>query len=370
MSIFMFVFCIRLNKMKTDTRQAYLLFAVALGIAHPVFAVAPGESIVKDARTGDYTITYCGLGPIGAKDTCVLRRVVFVPATKIDPRVKSLLKFDQKWNIQYRYVITNGATSAQTLIDFALDPVTDIKSQIPLSKKWGVRTEAQMMAETNAGRQALATPVAWRGDVLPSDEGGLRIVWMHNDSEGIRTGLQPGRSQNGFEFSSLDLPGIGVSEFSGNSGLGLGFEDEGPDGDISEQLHQLQMNDFVRRYAAVPAISIANPFNAAVILQGIQKQTKAWVDLQLLDPALSSQFDRVFQAAIDAASRNDSKRVNAYLTDIRKLVRNEHKDLESDRDDDKDDAAKKGSALIAKLAAQVLNFNLKYIRKRLGSDDD
>jgi hypothetical protein len=360
MNISMFVLWEGMNKMKKSLREAYLLLAIALGLSLPVFAARPGEGIVKDAQTGDYIITYCGVGPDGAEETCILRRVIFVPATKIDPLLKSSLKLGQPWSIQYSYAITNRSTSAQPLGDFMLDPLTNIESEIPLSKQWGLRTENQMDAEMTAGVRTLSIPAAWKGFVVPSHKVGLRIAYINAD------GLKPGRSQRGFGFSSADLPGIGVAQLSGNSGTNFGFEDEGPEGDIADQLDQLQHRDFVPRYAAVPAINISNPFNAATVLRSIQQQTQTWVGMQLLDPALSSQLDRLFQVAIDAAGRNDSERVNGYLAEIRKLIRNEHQDLESERDDDKDDNTGKRRVLIARLAAQVLDFDIKYIRMRLG----
>jgi hypothetical protein len=248
----------------------------------------------------------------------------------------------------------------QPLASFILDPLTNIESEIPLSKKWGGRNEKQLVAELNAGLRALSIPTAWKGFVMPSHEGGLRIAYFNTD------GIKPGKSQRGFGFSSADLPGIGVARFSGKTGSRFGVEDEGPQGEIADQLEQLQHSDFVPRYAAVPAINISNPFNAATVLRSVQQQTQTWVGMQLLDPALSSQLDRLFQVAIDAAGRNDSKRVHAYLAEIRKLIRNEHQDLESERDDDKDDNTGKRRVLIARLAAQVLDFDIKYIRMRLG----
>jgi hypothetical protein len=355
--------------MKRNLCQAYLVI-IGLGIYLDVSAALPGESIVKDAQTGNYNITYCGIGPVGAKSSCVLRQVVFVPATKISPQLMSSFKLDKQFSVQYRFTVANSSTSIQPLISFILDPASNIVSQIPLSKGWGVRTELQMQAEADAGRRALTTPISWEGDVLPSDKGGLRIVWDYKNSDDVKSGLQPGMSLSGFEFSSQDLPGIGVASFSGNSGLGLAFVDSGPTGDIEQQINQLHANDFVRRYTAIPAINVANPFNAAAVLRSIQQQVQTWVAMQLLDPALSSQIDRSFEAAIDAAGRGDWKKTNGSLREIRKLVRGIHQDVDSDLADDNVGRSSKEGKLIAKLPARVLNFNLKFVSKRMGESED
>ena len=49
----------------------------------------PGESIVLDPNTGDYTVTYWDY-PKSPKKR--LQQVIFVPSTKIDPLVKSTFK--------------------------------------------------------------------------------------------------------------------------------------------------------------------------------------------------------------------------------------------------------------------------------------
>ena len=106
-------------------------------------------------------------------------------------------------------------------------------------------------------------------------------------------------------------------------------------------------------------------------MRNIQGQTQSWVGLKLFDHALSSQFDRLFRAAIDTAGRNNSPGVVAAVKDMRKLLKKEHEDVDSDGDDDKDDAkAKNQRALIDKLAARVLDFDLKFVSKRLGGMDD
>jgi len=353
------------NKMNKTVNQTLSITGITLLslFSSQVYGIQPGEGIIKDPATGNYTITYCGTDSTAAP--CVLRQVIFVPSTKINPSLRASFRWDNDWNIQYRYTLINESHSVQPLISLVLDPVTDINSPIPLSKKWGVRTEKQMEAEVNAGRKALQTGTGWEGDALPSDKGGLRIVWDHRSSSNLVAGLKPGSSQEGFGLSSKDLPGIIAAKFSGNSGLDFGFIDSGPDGEIAEQVHKLQANDFVFRYAATPAIALPSPHNSGELLKRIQDHAKTWIDMKLLDPVFYSRLTPLFQSAIDAANRGNSKGLHALITDIRDLLKKEHPNVDSESDHD----SGKGNnrAHIDKLAARVLDFDLKYVLKRSGN---
>ena len=141
-----------------------------------------------------------------------------------------------------------------------------------------------------------------------------------------------------------------------------------PKSDIAKQYYALVANDFVPRFVAVPAIHVTNRADVASLLHGIQIQSQSWVGMQLLDPALSSQFDRLYQSALDASTRNNPKAVTVALGDIRKLLKKEHEDLDEDRDDDA--KAKPQKRLIDKLAARVLDFDLRYVERHLGAHED
>ena len=190
-----------------------------------------------------------------------------------------------------------------------------------------------------------------------------------------KAGIQPNGYQKGFGFTSQSLPGLGVAQFEGASGVHNGFSGEGPDpsSDISKQIQALYQNDFVPRNAAVPTIPVPDPFDAAVTLERIQTQMHTWITMQLLDPAFSSQLDRSFQSAISAYRLNQPKVGKQQIEALRALVKKEQPDLgrdeehESDKNHEKNDDRK--SALIDKLAARILDFDLKYVTKHIDSDD-
>jgi len=73
--------------MQHDIKFALPLIGLFLLLASTqAIGALPGESIVLDPNTGDYTITYWDY-PSSPKKAQI-RQAIFVPATKIDPLVK------------------------------------------------------------------------------------------------------------------------------------------------------------------------------------------------------------------------------------------------------------------------------------------
>ncbi|WP_283745258.1 hypothetical protein [Sideroxydans sp. CL21] len=326
---------------------------------------ATGESIVLDPNTGDYKITYLGTGSLGNKKVKPLRTTTFVPATKINPVIGStfILRED---NVVYSYRVRNGSTSRQSLASFLFDPVSDIVSAVPLPKRnedVDINTIAQI---DDIGKNSLTTPHGWYGSVTTSDAVGLRIGWMFASLNSPNAGLIAGSTQNGFGYSSKNIPGIVMAQFSGHSPI-LGFVDEGPSGEIANQLENLTQNDFVTRYAAVPTIAAPIPFDAAVLLDSIHTQMLTWTGMQLLDPAFASQLDRYIVAAANAYRSNQPKVGKEDIESVRKLLEHEHNYLDHDEEDHEDTAEHKAATrlTIDRLAARVLDFDLRYVLKRM-----
>ena len=331
----------------------------------------PGEGIALDPVTGNYTITYQG-----DPDSTELSQTVFVPSTKIAPAIRSHFRQDERGMIVYGYTVSNGATAKQAIVGVVLDQIVNpIVGELPFPDD----PVSQTVIDTYnaATRTALASPAGWNGNIIriPSDNLN-RIAWRPKSDDLNAGGIQAGRTLTGFGFSSSDLPGVGPSQMDGMGDV-LGFPDEGPleDSSVFAELNSLRDNDFVARNAAVPTIAVPAPFDAAVVLERIQAHTHTWIAQQLLNSALSSELDRYFQSAISAYRLNQPKVGKKHIQTMRELIKKEHADADSE--DDKDDMDEKGDdreenkrALIDKLAARILDFDLKYVAKRMGGDMD
>ena len=335
---------------------------------------APGESIVLDPNTGDYLITYYGTGALGNKKNKILRKEIFVPATKIDPSVKSTFKLKEDGTIVYKYQITNGSKSKQPLVMLMFDPVTSIIETVPMPIR-DPSLDAHAFEQIYlAGKAALTTPDGWGGTNFEKQVGKLRISWVYENLDSLSDGLAQGTTQTGFGFSSKDIPGIGIAQLRGHSPGGQGYVDEGPSGEIGDQVFQLEQNNYVSRNAAVPTIPVPTPFDPAVILERIQTQMHTWIAMNLLDAAFASQLDRYFQSAISAYRLNQPKVGKQQIEAMRELIKKEQPDLDRDEEHESDNTHEKNDVkkptLIARLAARVLDFDLKYVTKRMGGDKD
>lgn len=173
-----------------------------LSIALCVFSLAhaaPREGIVRDPNTGDYTITYMG--------NADMQRAVFVPATKIEPRVFSNFHVNQTGVVEYRYRLTNKKKSKQPVIALRLDPVAEIVTSRPLHYSQAVRTDSEVRQDNQTTKAALLSPRGWnagafrrqsRDGSAPLQGLALRVSWSYKDIELESTGLQPGQSEAGF----------------------------------------------------------------------------------------------------------------------------------------------------------------------------
>ncbi len=353
------------NKTMKTSRK---LYAGILAMAISFYAQAyPGENIVRDPATRDYIITYWNteMEPPGLETT------TYVTATKIVPAIRSRFSSGREGDITYRYVISNGTQSKQVLGLIILDPVAAV---IGTRDNRGMRRgtaadKAARMAALRSNEAALSTPVGWDGSVAFGIEGrtdgSVRIGW--SSSVEHSTGLKPGSTMREFGYSSTALPGIIEAHLSGDSPV-HGWSGEGPseDSDIFQQVLEIEMHDYVSRNAAVPAIAVPVPFDAAAPLDRIRAHVSTWSGKQLLDPAFAAQLDRYMVAAANAYRSNQPKVGKEHIESVRKLLEHEHKYLDHD-DEDNDDTVEHKAATrmtIDRLAARVLDFDLRYVLKR------
>lgn len=311
--------------------------AFAAGLCSPT--MADGGDIVSEPATGDYLVTYPGED--GTQTT-----MKFIPATKIEPGVRSFLRLDDsKTAVVYRYSITNGRDSKQNLVTAVVDG-------------------------SGAEDSTLATPTNWDGSIVPNDNGGVLIGWSYWGEENLG-GLKPGSTLDGFGFSSRFLPGAGIIKFRG-ARPPLVFLDGGPDpeSDTGRKLHELETNDFVVRPTAVPRISIPIPFDASSVLIDLQNHvTNELRSMELVDPVFAAKLDSLLVSAIEASTRNDTKTLISHLKAIRLALKKEHGDADAESTEGiVVEGRSEPTRSITQLAAKILDFDIKYIEKRVRHD--
>ena len=354
-----------INKMKKILIQLLMLTTSCL-LSTYIFA-GEGESIVLDPATGNFVITYYR----DSEDA--FEKLIFIPATKIKPTIKNTFKSDQDGIIHYEYKLTSGRDSQQVIVRILFNPVSGVISplpNIPLNAPAG-----QVAVDMMNVASHFNSPVPWQAIMGYSDSmSSFRVGWYYDSNTG---GLTPG-SKATFGFNSRDLPGVIQAEVAGYAPDSVRIDGEGlPDtpGDdpFWQQYFALRQNDFLRRPAAVPSIAIPNPFNAAVLIDRIQTQMHTWIAMQLLDATYSSQLDRYLTAAANAYRLNQPKAGKEHIQTLRKMLKKEHED--ADKDDEKEDGKHEGKSddknkriPIDRLAARVLDFDLKYVLKRMGDD--
>ncbi len=313
------------------------------------------EGLTYDPKTGDYTLIYKA---IDANDKEYLYKTTFIPATKIEPKLISHFDITQSGTFRYRYTARNGVSAVQTV------------------------SRIMMMIPNPSLPRSLRWPRDWEGSEhhitgylgpTTNETGhlGFNIAWhpQHTTEGKIRTGIYPGKAESGFAYESNDLPGVGVAQLRGYVGKVLGLAGEGPDpeSEVGKQFNELDEHNFVSRHVAVPKIRVPNPFNTATVLKDLQKHIKKdLMNAKLVEASFAEQLDRSLTVAIDAAQRGNTDGLRAQLIDIRQMLKKEHGDLDEDATNDGEDDKKVPKRSIDKLAARVLDFDIKYVLKQVG----
>lgn len=336
--------------MNADLKFTAVLISAFLcvGLVTPT---AAQEGVFLDPATGDYTIRYRGYG--GA-----LGDTTFYPQTKIDPAVKSKIRQADDGSIVYRYRVKNGERSKQNLISLRVTSKQAIANSQNTPPGWDPRINPISGIHPIHGN--VGNFVGW-----------LFVSKLASSESITSEGLVPGASQE-FEFRSLLLPGVGAMILIGDAPV-TEFLDEGPDPQSPAGItyQSLIKNDFVPRVVAAPRIAVPTPFDAAVVLAGIQQHIKTdMLSMQLVDAVFISQLDPWFASAIDVAKRNNNEGLRHAIKELRRLLKQEHADVDKDDDRDDDDKEKKVKPRIDKLAARVLDFDFKYLEKRVQGNKD
>jgi hypothetical protein len=350
--------------MKSRSSQGLVLIAFLASIQSGMgFAAQPGEAVMLDPATGNYVVTYCDPRSFAASGDCVLEQVVFVPATKILPTVRSTLSFhDTKISFEYR--LRNAKRSPQPIAVFVLDAVSSLAGGVPVSTLTAPIDEATLVAAMTSWSSALRSPSGWQALAVPNKDGtAIRAAWViaasPNAAPDGLTGLAPDQHAGGFGLLSDDLPGLSLAQLSGNPGRPPVFPDDGPTGDIGLQLEALETSNYVSMLVAVPAIQVPNPMDRAELLRRIRSQAQMWISLKAVDPIFFQQLDRWLQAAIDAATHSSRDACNSDLKKIVEMI----KDIVADdnSDDQKTSESSSRKSTIVPLAARTLNFDLTYV---------
>jgi len=252
--------------MNTLTKFRWSIGIVTM-LASLIVQAYPGESIVLDPVTGNYTITYWDDVTYGdtAFEQPSLRHTTFVPATKIIPAIRSKFRLNGANDVAYSYTVSNGASAKQAIVGLSLEQTARVKGERDFPAITATADEVEQAIFANMS--ALDSPENWGGNIYSARQ--TRIVWRPDDLE--TGGVKAGRAQAGFGFLSPALPGVSEARMEG-IGAVFGYAGDGlaMDSAIRPELDRLTKNDFIARPAAVPTIAVPTPFDPAVTLERIQ----------------------------------------------------------------------------------------------------
>jgi hypothetical protein len=134
---------------------------------------------------------------------------------------------------------------------------------------------------------------------------------------------------------------------------------------------EFRIRPFVSINVAAPKIIVPVPFNAALLLDRIRAEVQTWPGKQLLDAAFAAQLDCYLVSAAEAYRLNNPKASREHIHTLRKMLAKEHHHVDHDDEDDEDTEEHKVKTrfTIDRLAARVLDFDLRYVLKRTESEE-
>jgi len=114
------------------------------------------------------------------------------------------------------------------------------------------------------------------------------------------------------------------------------------------------------------------PSSAALLLDYIRNEMQTWPGKQLLDTTYSAKLDSYLSSAANAFRLNQPKVAREQIEAVRKMLAKEHHHVDHDDEDDEDTEEHKRATrfTIDRLAARVLDFNLRYVLKRTEREHD
>lgn len=322
------------------------------------------ESIVLDPTTGDYTLTYC------CDDDGNIAVAVFEPSTKVDPQITSSLEELKDGPIEYRFTVSISDERQRPLQAIYIDHVSSVPGADLLASQGYELPVDQIQEIEKTAEKSLSIPDGWLGFVHPNHEEGLRIGWSRRDRLDAQYGeFAPGTSQKGFGFMSADLPDVSIVKFMSKRLSVRAYPGEGPDPDseVGKALRKLEENDFVPRFAAVPAIEVPNPFDCALVLERIRDRIKSWPAQHLMDSDFNATMVNLLDDALSACRNsgpgNSQASAIRYLNEIRKELRKGYPGLEAEGTGPTQ--GESASQHDQRLAARVLDFDVTYVFNRL-----
>lgn len=369
-----------------------LLFVASLAHAEP------GESIVLDpAGTGNYIITYKD-----EENDDGWKKAVFIPSTKISPAISCSFKREHDDDIHYTWLLKNGRDSVQEIDFFFLDPVSSVTTplpDVPLNTPpiTPSITFAEVARTTDAMDQTanyFDSPALWEPSMSYSEgQQSFMIGWSS-----VKNMIKPG-GHTTFGLKSRDLPGIILGKTSGyvepgsSETPGENIPEEVEDEYSRQLLRVLFWRNFVPVPAAVPMISVAKPFDAAHALRQLKENVAKWPDMMMKDDATWPHMNLIDNTTATAiinnlqtaiveldGGHNDAaiRTLKSIRSDLNQMLSNGKLDSDSEMSKDhkagkKDPHKAEQAEANRKLVSEVLQFDLKYISRALGShegDDD
>lgn len=359
--------------MKT-LRTVLLMCAAALCmLTVPVFAQ---DSAVFNPSQGAWNLHYVD------SETEKWVNKQYIQRTAITPRVQSSVHWSGS-AFQYSYAVKNMKSAKQMISIFrvwGIPLVYEVPNMPPRTANfvsenelWTTQMRAQGDAKDKFEEQVVKAPKGWSVGLRTDKEASqTSFVWTPGLKDEDPSGIEPGRSQNGFRAIRTELPGVTAAKLKGRIEEPWGLDNLPQTPFWDQKKDEIQELDYLTIPVLAPIIVIPSPYNGAELAKRIKTHVATWLKLGLITQDTLDRINRGFDALIAAQTYNNIAGTHAAVREILQEAYSHHRGLNHNKheeDDDEHDAEPvKRKALttvpLNRVAARALSFDLTYLLTR------
>lgn len=306
----------------------------------------------------------------------------YIQRTAIAPRVQSSVH----WNgsaYQYSYAVKNMNSAKQMISIFrvwGIPLVYEVPNMPPRTanfktdnENWQQQGWAQTFAKSDFEDKTVKAPKGWSVGLRTDKEANqTSFVWTPGLKDEDPSGIEPGRSQNGFRAVRTELPGVTTAKLKGRIEEPWGLDNLPQTPFWDQKKDEIQELDYLTAPVLAPIIVIPTPYSGAELARRLKAHVATWLKLGLITQDTLDRLNRSFDSLVAAQTYNNIAGTQAAVKEILQEAYSHHRGLnhtKNEEDDDEHDAEpvkRKAPATVPlnRVAARALSFNLTYLLTR------
>ncbi|GKS86170.1 hypothetical protein AVMA1855_18480 [Acidovorax sp. SUPP1855] len=349
---------------------------LCLGLAHAQ------DSAVFDAQKNAWKLYYQD------PETSQWVNKTYIQQNAIKPGIKSAIQASGSEYI-YRYRLSNSREAKQAIDLFRIwgIPLVYAIPNLPAvtanakteNDRWTQQYWNQLISKRNFETKIIKAPTGWSGNLrVDENVGQTSFVWTPGLKDTDPDGISPGKTQDGFVVTRVELPGMARAKLTGATPEPWGLDNLPDTPYWNQKIDEIQDLDYVLVPVLAPVIPVPTPYSGAELARRLKTHVQSWVKYEHIHADVLTRLNRQFDVLIPALEMNNQPTARAAVAAMRKECTDHHRDLVDAKAGEDDDtqvsvalprtpAQRSATPTPAfdRLAARALMFDLRYLLDRM-----